>query len=133
MKNILKWTLGAAVLAGGLGLQATSAQAAQVRVYVGAQDAAYIPPCPGPGYAWVAGYYNDGYWVPGYWNYVGVGYRAYDRDDFRFRTYHRDGFWRYDRDDFRHRDWDRDHERRFHDRDREYHLGFDRDDHRDRR
>ena len=133
MKNILKWTLGAAVLAGGLGLGATSAQAAQVRVYVRAGDAVYIPPCPGPGYAWVAGYYNDGYWVPGYWNYVGVGYRVYDRDDFRYRTYDRDDFRRYDRDDFRHRDWDRDHERGFNYRDRNYHRGFDRDGHRDRR
>jgi len=26
------------------------------------------PPCPGPGYLWVAGYYGPtGIWVPGYW------------------------------------------------------------------
>jgi hypothetical protein len=31
----------------------------------------YIPPCPGPNYSWVAGYYGGGgAWIPGYWNYV---------------------------------------------------------------
>jgi hypothetical protein len=58
-----------------------------------------VPPCPGPGYAWVAGYYNGGYWVPGYWNFVGVVRvgpftrfehgpivdRHFDRDHARFR------------------------------------------------
>ena len=117
MKKLGKWVLGAAVLAGGMALGTTTAQAAQVRVYVGAGDAAYVPPCPGPGYAWVAGYYNDGYWVPGYWNYVGAGYSYYDRDDFRYRHY--------DRDDFRH--YDRDHDRGFNYRDRDDH--HDRDDH----
>jgi hypothetical protein len=99
MKNIGKWILGAAVLAGGLGIGATTAQAAQLRVYAGGGPAAYIPPCPGPGYVWVAGYYNGGYWVPGNWNYAGGGRvvvrerrpvvvfdhdrRSYDRDDRR--------------------------------------------------
>ncbi|WP_446742386.1 hypothetical protein [Silvibacterium acidisoli] len=27
----------------------------------------YIPPCPGDGYFWTAGYYNAGIWVPGRW------------------------------------------------------------------
>lgn len=125
MKNILKWTLGAAVLAGGLGLGVTSAQAAQVRVYVGAGDAAYIPPCPGPGYVWVAGYYNDGYWTPGYWNYVGgpsvvvggrFGFVDHDRGFYRDR----DDRGRFDRDD--HRVVVRDD-----------HRSFARDDHRGRR
>ncbi len=99
MKNFGKFVLGAAIVAGGLGLGATTAQAAEVRVVVGG-PAAYIPPCPGAGYVWVAGYYNNGYWVPGYWNYPSVGFvrdrgtvvvfdrdrdrRAYvDRDDHR--------------------------------------------------
>ncbi len=76
MKNLAKWMLGAAVLVGGLGLGATSAQAAQIRVVVGGGPVAYVPPCPGPGYSWVAGYYNGGYWVPGYWNRVVVGPRV---------------------------------------------------------
>jgi hypothetical protein len=25
------------------------------------------PPCPGPGYSWVAGYYGGNSWTPGYW------------------------------------------------------------------
>ena len=109
MKNITKWILGAAVVAGGLGLGATTAQAAQLRVYVGGGPAAYVPPSPGPGYVWVAGYYNDGYWVPGYWNYAG-GVVVHDRGPvFAF---------------------DRDHDRRFYDRDDRRH--YDRDDHRDR-
>ena len=127
MKNIGKWILGAAVVAGGLGIGATTAQAAQLRVYVGGGPSAYVPPCPGPGYAWVAGYYNDGYWVPGYWNYVGGVAFRYDRDDFRG----------WDRDhDRRYYTYDRDHDRRFYDRDdyrrsdRDDHRRFDRDDHR---
>jgi hypothetical protein len=109
MKSMAKWMLGAALVAGGLGLGATKAQAAEWGMYVGG-PVAYVPPYPGPGYAWVAGYYSGGYWVPGRWNYVGVRY--YDRDDYRYARYHRD--WdehRYyhDRDD--HRDWDRHHDR----------------------
>jgi hypothetical protein len=113
MKNFLKLTLGAAVLAGGLGLGATSAQAAQVRVYMGAGDAAYIPPSPGPGYVWVAGYYNDGYWTPGYWNYVG-GPSVVVGGRFGF-VGHDGGFYR-----------DRDDRARFNPDD---HRGFDRNDH----
>jgi len=100
MKNFGKWMLGAAIVAGGLGLGATSAQAAEFRVVIGG-PAAYIPPCPGPGYAWIAGYYNNGYWVPGYWN--NAGYR-YDRE----RVVIRDrGFYRGDDRRFDHRDGDR--------------------------
>lgn len=33
--------------------------------------AAYIPPCPGPGYVWTAGYWDDGNWIPGNWIYQG--------------------------------------------------------------
>lgn len=131
MKNIGKWMLGAAIVAGGLGLGASTAQAAQLRVYVGG-GSAYVPPCPGPGYVWVAGNYNDGYWVPGYWNYVGTGYAyGYDRDDYRhvdrddFRRYDRDDFRRYDRDDFR--GYDRDRGRAVQYRDRDDHRDGDRD------
>lgn len=115
-----KWMLGAAVVAGGLGLAATPAKAAEWGVYVGG-PAAYVPPCPGPGYQWVAGYYSGGYWVPGRWNFVGVRGREYpvaryygDRDDHRYYR-DRDDRRYYDRDDHRDRDrgWDRDH----HDRD----------------
>jgi hypothetical protein len=70
MGSITKWMLGAAMVAGTLGLSAAPAQAARIGVYVGAR--AYVPPSPGPGYAWVDGYYSNGYWVPGYWNFVGV-------------------------------------------------------------
>jgi hypothetical protein len=107
MKNFGKYVLGAALLAGGLGLGATSAQAAEFRIVVGGQSA-YIPPCPGPGYVWVAGYYNDGYWVPGYWNYTGVGfvrdrgpYVVYDRDRDRHYGYADRDDHRFDRDDHR--------------------------------
>ena len=123
MKSIGKWVLGAAVLAGGLALGTNTAEAAQWRVTVGVGNPAYIPPCPGPGYAWVNGYYDGGYWVPGYWNYVGgvsysyygSGYRHYDRDDYRRvdrRFYDRDDHRRFDRDDHFRRDRDHDHDRR---------------------
>jgi len=119
MKNLAKWMLGAAVLAGGLGLGATSAQAAPVRVILGGGPMAYVPPCPGPGYVWVAGYYNDGYWVPGYCNYEGVGSRVVVGGSFgyvdRDRAYYRDRDDRRGYDSDNHRGGDRDHD---HDRSR---------------
>ncbi len=69
MKNMAKFVLGAAVVASGLGLGAAKAQAAEFGVYVGSRN--YVPPCPGPGYAWTAGYYANGYWVPGRWGFGG--------------------------------------------------------------
>jgi len=73
MGNMKQWVLGAALVAGGLGLAAVPAQAAEVGVYVGVgAPVAYVPPCPGPGYVWVAGYYANGYWVPGRWNFAGA-------------------------------------------------------------
>jgi hypothetical protein len=118
MKPLGKWILGAAVAVGTLGLGTTAAQAAQIGVYVSGGPVAYAPPCPGPGYQWVAGYYSGGYWVPGRWAFVGA--RSYDRDDYRFRAYDRDrGGWG-DRD--RDRDRDRGRDR---DRDRDgYRNGF---------
>lgn len=107
MLSMKTWMLGAALVASGFGMASTHAKAAQFGIYVGA-PAAYVPPCPGPGYEWVAGYYADGYWVPGRWAYAGgpvisFGYRGgYDRDAYRD-----------------HRDWDRDHDRRDWDRDRD--------------
>ncbi len=44
-----------------------------VGVTVGAPVVAdtYIPPCPGDGYFWTAGYYNAGVWIPGRWTFRG--------------------------------------------------------------
>jgi hypothetical protein len=135
MKQLGKWMLGAAVMAGTLGLGATSAHAAQVGfgIRIGGGPVAYAPPCPGPGYEWVAGYYSDGYWIPGRWAFVGTGYR--DRDD--YRVYYRDHDRDWDRDRYRDRDrdWDRGRDRdwdRGRDRDRDrhdngYHRGWDHD------
>jgi len=85
MGSMRKWMLGAAVVAGTLGLAAAPAQAAEFRVHVGG-PVAYVPPCPGAGYVWVAGYQANGYWIPGRWNFVGYrgpvvrfGYDHYDR------------------------------------------------------
>ena len=75
MRNVAKWMLGAAVVAGTMGLAAVPAQAAEFRVHVGG-PVAYVPPCPGAGYEWVGGYQANGYWVPGRWNFVGVGVRG---------------------------------------------------------
>lgn len=108
MKNMRKWMLGAAVVAGGLGLGATAAQAAEFGVYVRG-PVAYVPPCPGAGYVWVAGYQSNGYWVPGRWDFRG------ERVDNRFARFdHQRAFdGRFDQD--RGRGWDRDRDR---DRDR---------------
>jgi hypothetical protein len=72
MGSIRKWMLAAALVAGTVGLGAAPAHAARigVGVYVGAPRA-YAAPSPGPGYAWVAGYYAHGYWVPGFWRAPG--------------------------------------------------------------
>ncbi len=111
MKSMAKWILGAAVVAGGLGLAATPAKAAQFGVYVGG-PAAYVPPSPGPGYQWVTGYYSGGYWMPGRWNYVGVRYFR-DRDGYRGRDFDHDRRgWDRDRHDRDDHGGDRDHYRR---------------------
>jgi hypothetical protein len=72
MTSLKRFALAAALVIGSLGLATTTAQAARVRIAIGG-PVAYMPPCPGPGYVWVAGYYNGGVWIPGYWNFVGVG------------------------------------------------------------
>ena len=71
MTFVKRFMLAAAMIAGTLGMTAAPAQAARigVGVYVGAP--AYVAQSPGPGYVWVAGYWDGGVWVPGYWNYVG--------------------------------------------------------------
>lgn len=72
MGSIRNWMLGAAVVAGAAGVGATTAQAAEFGFHMRG-PVAYVPPCPGPGYVWTAGYMANGYWVPGYWNFRGVG------------------------------------------------------------
>ena len=111
MRNLM---LGAAVVIAGLGAGATVAQAAEFGIYVRG-PVAYVPPCPGPGYFWVPGYYADGYWMPGRWEFRDMRDRgAFAR--FEWRRDHDRHFDRYrgwdrgwDRD--RHFDWDRDHDR----------------------
>jgi hypothetical protein len=103
MRNMRKWMLGAAVVAAGLGIGATTAQAAEFGVYVRG-PVAYVPPCPGAGYEWVAGYQANGYWMPGRWNYIGV------RGGDHFARF--DGRRDYDRRDYARRDFDRHEDRR---------------------
>jgi hypothetical protein len=112
MKNITKWMLAAALAVGGLGLTATPAKAAQIGFYIGSGPG-YVPPAPGPGYAWTAGYYANGYWVPGRWAYAG-GYNGYYANGFYGdrNGYYRDHDWYRDHDHFDHdRGWDHDHGR----------------------
>jgi len=106
MGSMKKWMLGAAIAVAAVAFTVPpAAQAARVGVFVGVgSPAAYVPPCPGPGYAWVDGYWTNGYWNPGYWNFVGVGFgRPYysgrvviDRGP---AFYHRDFDRHFDRDD----------------------------------
>jgi hypothetical protein len=73
MKNMKRWMLGAAIAACTLGLAAAPAQAARIGIGISVGGpAAYVPPCPGPGYVWVPGCWANGYWVAGYWNFGGV-------------------------------------------------------------
>ena len=66
MTGMKSWMPGAAVVAGVVGMGAGTAQAAESGVYARG-PAAYMPPCPGPGFEWVAGYQARGCWVPGRW------------------------------------------------------------------
>jgi hypothetical protein len=68
MGSMKKWMLAAALAAGTVGLGASQAQAARIGfgVYVGGPHV-YVPPCPGPGYVWVGGYYANSGFVPGFW------------------------------------------------------------------
>jgi len=75
MGSMKKWMLGVALAAGIAGMGAAPAEAARVGIYIGA-PVAVVPPCPGPGYVWVAGYWANGYWVAGYWNFAGAGVRV---------------------------------------------------------
>jgi hypothetical protein len=117
MGSMRNWMLGAAMVAAGLGAGATMAQAAEFGFYVRG-PVATVPPCPGPGYFWVAGYRSDGYWIPGRWEFRGF----HDRDRGAFmrfdgrpdydRHFDRDRDRGGDRDRDRDRDHDRDHFRR---------------------
>jgi hypothetical protein len=81
------------MVAGVAGLGATTAQAAEFGIYARG-PVAYVPPCPGPGYVWIAGYRANGYWIPGRWNFTGVrgGERIYryDRGPYFGRHFYRD-------------------------------------------
>jgi len=110
MGSMKNWMLAAALVAGAAGLGSMKAQAAEFGVYVRG-PIAYVPPSPGPGYFWIAGYMDRGYWIPGRWVF-----RGYDRDDFVRRDFDRDRYFDRDRDRDRDRDWDR---YRDHDRDRD--------------
>ncbi|MGA2807502.1 MAG: hypothetical protein ABSE87_05165 [Terracidiphilus sp.] len=97
------WMLGAAVVvAGGLGMGAATAQAAEFGIYARG-PVAYVPPCPGAGYFWVAGYQANGYWIPGRWEFRGV------REGGAFARF--DHGRDYDRHFDRGHGWDRDHDR----------------------
>lgn len=70
MVSMRKMMLGAALVAGALGLGANKAQAAEFEVHMRG-PAVVVPPCPGDGYAWVNGYWEGRRWFPGRWNFVG--------------------------------------------------------------
>jgi hypothetical protein len=76
MTNMRKWILGAAAVVGTLSLGATTALAAEFRFHERGV-VAYVPPCPGPGYVWIDGYYANGYWIQGRWNFGGERDRGY--------------------------------------------------------
>ena len=84
-----KMVVGVALVGGLLGAGTLAANAAPIGFHE-RFVAGYVPPCPGDGYVWVAGYYNGGYWVPGAWVFRGRGFdRGY--------AYYGGGY-RYDRD-----------------------------------
>jgi len=70
----MKTKLLAVLLFAGSALFAAPAVVVGVGVGAPVPVAAYVGRAPGPGYVWVAGYMANGYWVQGYWNFVGVRY-----------------------------------------------------------
>ncbi len=87
---------------------------------------AYRPPCPGPGYVWINGYY-DGYgnWFDGYWAmppYAGSYWVAPRYYGGRYFT----GYWSGPRGNFYGRDYDRGWNRFRGDRDRDHDGDHDR-------
>lgn len=95
MRKMRNWILGAALVAGVMGLGTTTAQAAEYRDHARGPVAHYSHRAE-PGYFRRAGYRADGYWAPGGWNYTGVrgrGYygRGFDRrgDHYRGRGHYR--------------------------------------------
>jgi hypothetical protein len=60
---------------GGYGYRGGFGVAVGGPVYGGPVVDAYIPPSPGDGYEWGAGYYNGGVWIPGAWR-LRAGYRG---------------------------------------------------------
>jgi hypothetical protein len=92
MGSMKKWMVAAALALGTFGLGASQAQAARigVGVYMG-RPVAYVPPCPGPGYAWVGGYYAHGAWVPGFWR--GPGPRVVVRGGWGHPGYYGRGYY----------------------------------------
>jgi hypothetical protein len=94
MGNMKNWMLGAAVVAGGFGMGAGTAQAAEFGVH-SRGPAAYVPPRPGPNHTWVAGYQANGYWIPGRWaqhdGRNGASAARFDRDREAGRGYDRRG------------------------------------------
>jgi len=76
MRNTMRSLMvGVALLGGLVGTGVVAAKAAPIEFHERFEG--YIPQCPGEGYVWVDGYYNDGYWVPGAW--VFRGHRGWDR------------------------------------------------------
>ncbi len=124
----------------GLLVMAGSSLFAQNRFSIGVQvgtpgygpapvAVAYRPPCPGPGYVWIDGYYDSyGNWSDGYWAsppYAGAYWVAPRYYGGHFYTGYWGGARRFDRDDYRFRE-SREHEWREHEF-REHGGHFDRD------
>ncbi len=70
MQRMKLWLLALTVMVGVLSLGSLKAQAQYPAPYPNG-PAAYVPQSPGPGYAWVNGYMDNGYWIPGRWVWVG--------------------------------------------------------------
>lgn len=70
-KKMKKALLGMMLLVGGMAGSLAAAPRVNIGIGFGAPApvvAAAIPPCPGPGYTWVDGYYGpSGVWIAGYW------------------------------------------------------------------
>ena len=86
-------------------LLAGSSLFAAPRVFVGvglgpypaAPAVAYVPPCPGPGYAWVGGYYYPSgarwAWRAGYWAHRPYAHAYWVGPRYYGHRYYR-GYWR---------------------------------------
>jgi len=100
MGSMKNWMLGAVVLGGAQhAWEAFRHRLPNLEFRLGVHER-YVPPSPGPGYFWTAGYYDGGYWFlgGGPWRAIAIATGLWIADYYRDRGFDPDRRWDRDRD-----------------------------------